>query len=124
MSLTIEPLNLPEVERQMRAWGRHLQLKVLETIIREEIGPLEDEVRRRLEPHRRSGRTLGGVEVIRKGSGEIAINLADQRHGQFLEWGNSREPARPVLRPALDAQKHALVAGVQRRLKHFLAAAR
>lgn len=124
MSLTIAPLNLPEVERQMRAWGGSLRLKVLETIIREEIDPLEDEVQRRLEPHRRSGRMLGGVEVIRKGAGEIAVNLADQRHGQFLEFGSSREPAQAPLRQSLDAQKHALVAAVQRRLRALLAAAR
>ncbi len=124
MSLTVEPLNLPEVERQMQAWGRSLRLKVLQRVIAEELEPMAEDVRRRAEPHRRHGRLAGGVEVIDKGPGAAAINLADQRYGQFLEFGSSHQPAAPLLRPAFDEGKGALVAGVQRRLRALLAAAR
>lgn len=124
MALTVVALNAPDVERRMRAWGRALSLKVLEAVITEELEPLKADVERRAAPHRRSGKLQGGVEIKRKGAGQVAINLAGQRYGQFLEFGSRREPARPILRPALDEGKDALVAGVRARLRAMLAAAR
>lgn len=120
----IRVFNLPEVERQMQAWGRSLRLTVLGHVIEQELEPMAADVRRRVEPHRRSGRLAGGIEVIRRKPGEAAVNLADQRYGQFLEWGSSRQPGEAPLRQALDEGRNELVNRVQARLRALLAAAR
>ncbi len=116
-------LNLPEFEAKLAAWGRSVSYKVLDVVIADELEPMRADVERRASAHRRSGRLAGGVVIIRKGPGKIAINLSGQRYGEFKEWGNFKQAPEPVMRPAFDAGVDALVARIGRRLAAFMAAA-
>lgn len=83
---------------------------------------LTDEVKRSAPVWRGNLRAGVRVEVKPKQGGMpvFAVNLHGQNHGMFQEFGTSRQPARPFMRPALARMRGRIVAEAARSVKKIV----
>ena len=106
----------------LSAFEKKIQGKVLISGVAAMARVIYDEVKINAEKHRKTGLLVSAVYRVYspEKSGEtrktyrISVNKGKAPHWHFLEYGTSKEPARPFIRPAFDHMGSAIKAGQAR----------
>jgi HK97 gp10 family phage protein len=100
-----------ELERALRALPRAVELRAARATLRDLADPLRAGMAQRAPRSRFSKWHLADsivVKPIKEENTTVSIAVGPERYffyGRFVEWGTSRSPAHPFMRPAWDEFK-------------------
>ena len=106
MTIRTELKGASELRKVLRRLPQNAQRRVLQSSLRQGANVIRDEAKA-LAPVA-TGKLAASIKVRKVGrstgdSVHMVVTTGDAFWGNFLEFGTGRQPARPFMRPALDA---------------------